>query len=167
MIELESERLRLRPLTVEDAGFVHMLYNDPSFLHHIGDRGVRSVADAESYIVNGPLAMYARLGFGLLLIERRSDGVALGICGLLKREGLDDPDLGFALLPTHWGQGYAVEAAARVLRFGRETLGLARVVAITTERNLSSARVLEKIGMRFERMIDIPGDDETLRLFAG
>ena len=163
---LETERLLLRWLTVDDAEFIMALVNEPSWLRFIGDRGVRSVDDALGYIANGPAAMYARLGFGLFLVERRDDGVPVGMCGLIKRDGLDDVDIGFAFLPRFWGQGYALESAAAVLAYGQAELGFKRIVAITSKDNDRSIRLLESIGMTFEQSIRLRAEDEEVKLFA-
>lgn len=163
---LETERLLLRWLTVDDAEFIMALVNEPSWLRFIGDRGVRSVDDARGYIANGPAAMYARLGFGLFLVERRDDGVPVGMCGLIKRDGLDDVDIGFAFLPRFWGQGYALESAAAVLAYGQAELGFKRIVAITSKDNDRSIRLLESIGMTFEKSIRLRAEDEEVKLFA-
>lgn len=164
MTVIETARLRLREFTPEDAAFVLRLLNEPSFLRYIGDRGVRSLDDAKRYIADGPVAGYARFGYGLMRVERKSDGATVGMCGVLKRDTLPDPDIGFSFLPEHWSQGYALESARAVMRHAREILGLGRIVAITTRDNEPSMRLLEKLGFRFERMI--PMGDEELRLFA-
>lgn len=166
MSRLETERLILRRMTRDDAPFVLELLNDPGWLRYIGDRGVRTLDDARAYIEKGPVAMVARHGFGLDVVERREGGVPLGICGLIRRETLPDVDLGFAFLPAHRGRGYAVEAARAVLRHGRETLGLQRIVAIATPDNYDSIRLLEKLGLRYERRVTLAGDDEVLSLYA-
>jgi RimJ/RimL family protein N-acetyltransferase len=110
--------------------------------------------------------MYARVGFGLYLTELKEDGSPMGICGLVKRDFLDDVDIGFAFLPKYWGHGYAYEAASAVLAYGQRVLGLKRIVAITAPDNDRSARLLEKLGLRFERMIRYPDDGQEVRLFA-
>ena len=163
---LSTPRLDLRPLEPGDAPFIQALLTDPDFLRFVGDRGVRSVADAEAYIRNGPMAMYQRRGFGLWLVERREGGVAVGICGLLDRDGLEHPDLGFAFLPEHRGKGYAAEAAGATLAWGLETLGLPRVLAITSPDNHASARVLERIGFRADGTVRLPGEVEEVSLWA-
>ena len=162
---MNSARLRLRRLTEEDAPFILQLVNEPSWLRYIGDRGVRTLEDARVYLTKGPLDMYQRLGFGLLLVERREDGAALGLCGLIKRDTLPDVDLGFAFLPEHWGKGYAREATTAVLDDGARSFGLQRVVAITSLDNQRSIQLLEKIGFHFDRTIGGP-DGAQLRLFA-
>lgn len=166
MIIVETERLTLRRLTVDDAEFVFALLNEPSWLRFIGDKGVRTLEDARAYIENGPVAMYQRFGFGLYVTERRTDGVPMGMCGLIKRDGLDDVDIGFAFLPAYWGRGYAFEAAAAVMDYGRNVIGLTRIVAITAPDNESSARLLEKLGLRFDRMIRLSADAKEDRLFV-
>jgi [ribosomal protein S5]-alanine N-acetyltransferase len=163
---LETDRLSLRRLSVEDDAFILELVNDPLWLRFIGDRGVRTLTEARDYILKGPMAMYERVGFGLYLVEHKSDGVSLGICGLIKRDGLEDVDLGFAFLPKFRAQGYAYESAAAVLVYGRNVLGLKRIVAITSPDNDRSARLLEKLSFTFEKMIHLPNDSEAVKLFA-
>ena len=150
--ELETARLSLRRLTADDAAFVVALYNEPSFLEHIGDRGVRNVEDAQRFLREGPMAMYARHGFGLWHVARRADGVGIGMCGLLKRDDLPDPDIGYAFFPAFWGQGYAFEAVSATLGHGARAFGLRRVLAVVSPANQGSIRVLEKAGMRHEGM---------------
>ena len=164
MTVLETERLALREFTADDADVVLRLVNEPSFLRYIGDRGVRTLEDARKYIADGPVAGYARDGHGLMRVERKSDGASLGMCGLLKREALPDPDIGFSFFPEYWSQGYALEAASAAMRHVRKTLGIGRILAITTLDNASSMRLLDKLGFRFERMIALGA--EELRLFA-
>lgn len=165
MSVIETDRLVLRRLDPGDAAFIRRLLNEPSFLEQIGDRGVRTLADAERYILTGPCASYERFGFGLWLVERRADGSPIGICGLLKRDTLEDPDLGFAFVPESWRQGYARESAEATLAWARDSLGLSRVAAITSPGNVASIALLGKIGFRFERMVTMPAGDEV-RLFA-
>jgi [ribosomal protein S5]-alanine N-acetyltransferase len=163
---LETDRLILRRLTVEDDAFILELVNDPLWLRFIGDRGVRTLEDARHYILKGPVAMYERVGFGLYLVERKSDGSSLGICGLIKRDALDDVDLGFAFLPEFRAQGYAYESAAAVLAYGQSVFHLKRIVAITSPDNDRSIQLLEKLGFTFEKMIQLPNDSEEVKLFA-
>ena len=153
-------------MTPGDAEFILELLNDPDWLRFIGDRGVRTLEDSLAYIRNGPMEMYERLGIGLCLVELKDGGVPAGICGLLKRDSLDDVDLGFAFLPAFRGKGLAYEAAAAAMAYGRDVVGLDRIVAITSRDNDRSVRLLEKLGMRFERMIRLPNDRGEVRLFA-
>jgi len=166
VIVLETERLVLRHLEPADASFILDLVNDPDWITYIGDRGIHTLDDALNYIQGGPMTMYEQRGHGLYLVERRSDGVPMGMCGLLKRDSLDDVDLGFALMPAFRGAGYITEAATAALAHGRQTLGLRRVVAIVAPANAASARVLERVGMRFERAIDAPEGGHALHLYG-
>lgn len=156
----ETERLRLRHFAPDDAAFVLQLVNEPSWLQFIGDKGVRTLDDARAYLENGPLAMYARCGHGLYCIERRDSGEAVGMCGLIRRDTLPDADIGYAFLPAHWGRGYAEEAARATVEHARE-LGLPRLLAIVTPSNARSIRLLEKLGLAFERTIDTPTAPST------
>ena len=166
MVVFETGRLVLRRLTVEDAPFILRLLNEPSFLQHIGDRGVRNLADAKQYILTGPVASYDRHGFGLFLVQLKDGGHPIGICGLLKRDALDDVDLGFAFVPESWSKGYAFESATATLAYGRNTHHLKRVVAIVSPDNVASINLLVKLGFYFERMVLMPGDKDELKLFA-
>jgi RimJ/RimL family protein N-acetyltransferase len=163
---LETERLVLRRLTPDDAPFILELLNEPSFLRFIGDRGVRDLEGAREYIRKGPEDSYRRHGFGLFLAELKQDGAPVGICGLLKREVLEDVDIGFAFSPRYWGKGYAIESAAAVLEYGRSAFCLSRIVAVSNPDNAGSHRVLEKLGMRYERMVQLNENDIEIKLFA-
>jgi RimJ/RimL family protein N-acetyltransferase len=163
---LETDRLIIRRMSTDDSGFMLGLLNEPAWLRFIGDRGVRTIEDASLYILNGPIEMYARLGFGFYIVELKPAGCAIGICGLAKRDFLDDVDIGFAFLPQHCGNGYAYESARRVLEHAKNDLGLKRVVATVRPENLVSARLLEKLGLRFYRTVRHPDGDRELRLFA-
>lgn len=166
MTILETERLVLRKLSTDDAEFIVELLNQPSFLRYIGDKEVRNNVDAARYIQTGPLASYERFGFGLYLVELKETGESIGMCGLLKRDSLPDVDIGFAFLPSYWSRGYALESATAVMNYGREALGLRRIVAITSPDNDASIRLLEKIGLRFEGMIKLTSDQPEVRLFG-
>lgn len=163
---LETERLVLRQFSVEDADFILRLLNEPSFIRNIGDRGVRTLEDARSYILRVPIASYERNGFGLYLVILKESGESVGMCGLIKREELEDVDIGYAFLPEYWSKGYAVESALAVKEYARDVIGLKRLVAITDPENQGSIRVLEKIGLRFEKMIRLSEDDIELKLLA-
>ena len=164
---LETERLRLREIDVEDdADFILRLLNEPSFIQNIADRGVRTRDAARLYILNGPIVSYLKHGFGLWLVELREAGAPIGICGLIKRDVLEDVDIGYALAPEFWSKGYAVESVSAVISFAREALGLKRVAAVVNPDNYSSIRVLEKIGFQFERMVRLSDDASEIKLFA-
>ena len=162
----ESKRLLLRRLEARDAAFILELLNEPSWLQYIGDKGVATLQSAERYIDNGPVEMYRRLGFGLYLVELKGVAAPIGICGLIKRDALDDVDLGFALLSRFWGKGYAFEAASAVMAYGDVELGLSRIVAIVSQDNHPSAKLLEKLGFRYERLIRLQADGEALKLYS-
>jgi RimJ/RimL family protein N-acetyltransferase len=162
---LQTERLRLRELTVHDADFIVSQLNDPDFIRNVVDRGVRTTAAARAYILDGPIASYRRHGFGLYLVELKDPRTPIGICGLIKRDALDDVDIGFAFLPPYRAQGFAHEAASAVMAFARR-LGLARVVAIVSPGNRDSIKLLGKLGFGYERRIRLAEDAEELQLFG-
>jgi RimJ/RimL family protein N-acetyltransferase len=163
---IETDRLILRRLSIDDAGVILDLLNQSSFLHFIGDKGVRTLDDARNYILKGPVASYERFGFGLYLTVLKESGVPIGICGLVKRESLEDVDIGFAFLPQFWSKGYAFESASAVMAYGKNALGLARIVGVTSPDNYGSICVLEKLGLKFEKMVGLSADGPELKLFA-
>jgi len=162
---IQTERLVLRQLEMTDAEFILELLNEAAFLRFIGDKGVRTLSEACEYIQKGPIDSYGRHGFGLYA-TCLTDGTPAGICGLVKREGLADVDVGFAFLSRHRSKGYAAESAAAVLDHARRVLRLQRVVAITLPENLGSIAVLEKIGLKFERMVRLSDNGPELKLFG-
>lgn len=176
MTVLETRRLTLRRLDLHDARFILELLNQERFIRFIGDKGVRNIADACEYLLKGPIDSYRRFGFGLYLASLRCNdpagagaapgGEPIGICGLVKRDGLADVDVGFAFMPAHESQGYATESAGAVLDYGRRILGLRRIVAIAAPDNHASIAVLTKIGLRFERMIELARDRGELCLYG-
>jgi len=165
---LRTQRLLLREVALDDDAFILELLNEAGFLRYIGDKGVRTQADARDYIRKGPMHSYRRNGFGLYAVCLRDGGAAapIGICGLLKRQGLQDPDLGFAFLARHWARGYAVESGGAVLDHGTRTLKLPRIVAITAPENAGSIKVLEKLGLRFDRLIRLTEESPEVKLFV-
>lgn len=163
---VETERLILRELSTDDAEFILDLLNQPSFIRYIGDRGVRDIEGAKQYILKGAAASYERFGYGLYLTLLKESNVPIGICGLVKRDTLKDADIGFAFLPQYWSKGYAFESASAVLKYAKNTLGLKRILGITTPDNAGSIHVLEKIGLKFENMVRLSKDDVELNLFA-
>ena len=163
---LRTERLILRHLTEDDAPFILQLLNERGFIDNIGDRGVSDLDGARRYVTEGQGASYQRHGYGLWAAVLRETGETVGICGLVKRDGLEDADVGYAFLESAWGKGYAREAAAATLDHARHVIGLDRVVAITKPTNKGSMAVLEKIGMRAAGMIKVPGYDEESAYFT-
>jgi len=167
LIILETKRLRLRHLAPDlDAEFILELLNDPSFIRYIGDKGVRDLEAARRYIVDGPVKSYEAHGFGLNLVELKTNATPIGICGVLKRDTLPDPDIGFAFLPAYWNQGYAFESAMGVMDHARETLKLSRILAITSPDNEASQKLLNKIGLRFDRLVKLTDDAPEVTLFT-
>lgn len=159
MTELRTERLTLSEITPDDADFMLELMNDPGWIRNIGDRGIRTVDGARAYIAE-------RFAPQFWLLVRDPAGERVGVCGILKRDGLDHPDIGYAYLERHSGRGYATEAAAAVLRHAREEMGLRTVLAITAPDNTPSQRVLEKIGLKFVQIINLPGVDGPSAFFS-
>lgn len=148
-----------------DADFMLELLNSPEWLKYIGDRNINSTAEAQAYIKAKVLPAYEKFGFGFYLVESREARIRLGICGLIRRAGLEDADIGFALLPPYTGQGFALEAARATLEYGFKVHALERIVAITACNNKKSIGLLKNLGMIHEKMIKLPDDDEELMLF--
>lgn len=166
MKDLETTRLVVRPFALDDAPFILRLLNEPSFVRFIGDRRVRTLDDARRYLVEGPLDSYTRLGFGLYAVISKEEQTVIGMCGLLRRDALEDVDVGFAFLSEYCGRGYAFESAMAVMDHGRDVLGLGRIVAVTATDNQRSIAVLEKLGLRFERWIKLAKGEQACRLFV-
>lgn len=164
-IVMNTARLNLREIELEDAPFIFELMNEPPWIRFIGDRGIHTLADARGFISDRLRPSYSRDGFGFWLVELAADQSPLGICGLIKRPGLEYVDLGFALRESYWGNGYARESSEAVIDFAREQAGLEMLAAIVNPENERSARLLESLGMRFEEMIQLEGEDIELRLF--
>jgi RimJ/RimL family protein N-acetyltransferase len=160
----ETERLVVRQFTLEDAGFIVTLLNSPNWLQFLGDRNIHSLADARQYLINGPLASYEMHGFGLFQVSLK-DQTPIGMCGLIKRDGLEDVDVGFALLPEYTRQGYALEAAKAVLDYGYQQLRLPRIVAIVNPDNKGSISLLERLGLHAAGFITLPAVAHELLLF--
>ncbi len=163
---LKTERLSLRWLKPGDEPLLLAVWNDPAFVQNVGDRGVRTTAEASEALENGPLKLYADNGYGPYRVALAASDEAIGICGLFKRENLDDPDIGFALLPDYCGKGLAFEAAAAVANHARAGLGLKRMTAIVSPRNAASICLIEKLGLQFERSLTMPGEDKEICLYS-
>ena len=163
---LETERLILRELTADDAAFLLEVMNEPAFIRNVADRGIRTVADAKAYILEKLAPSYAQFGFGFYLVELKDGGTGVGICGLVKRETMEDVDIGYSTLERFCGRGYAYEAASALMQHGRSVLGLPRIVGVTAPENLISIKLLEKLGLRYERMVDLPGYEGQSKLFG-
>ena len=165
-IVLETDRLVLRRFSTDDAPFILELLNDSAFVRFIGDRGVRTVEAARDYLVQGPLDSYERHGYGLYLTELKSGLVPIGMCGLLKREFLSHPDIGFAFMPAFRSHGYALEAASAVMMHARNELNLQRVVAVVSPDNERSITLLAKLGMAPQGKLNWPGADAEVEIFG-
>jgi len=163
---LETERLKVRWLTVNDTKFIIELLNSPDWIKFIGDRNVKTEDQAKKYLEDGPLKSYTDNGFGLYLVELKDEAIPIGMCGILKREHLQNPDIGFAFLPEFIGKGFAFEVADATMIYAKETLKLPEILAITLPYNKLSIKLLEKIGMKFIKIFSFPNDDEQLMLFS-
>lgn len=161
-MELETPRLRLRKFTLEDAPFIMRLVNEPAWLQYIGDRHVHSIADAEQYLLKGALRSYEEHGFGSGMVLLKETGEEIGMCGLFKRDYLDEADIGFAFLPEYYGKGYGTEIAQATLDYARETLGFDRVAAFTSKDNFTSMKLLAKIGFKPAGTITLEGEELNL-----
>ena len=163
---IETQRLILREITESDAEFILDLLNQPSFIKYIGDRNVRSVQQARDYIESRFIKSYREHNFGFYAVELKENNLPIGICGFVKRDSLPEVDIGFAFLSEYERKGYGFESASAVLDYGRKSLDLKRLLAITSQNNESSVKLLEKLGFKFERLIKLPHDAEELNLFS-
>lgn len=161
----ETERLILRPMSLEDGEFILDLYNRPKFIQFIGDRHLKTVSDAENYIQNRFLPQMERLGYGNYLMITKDGNYKIGAVGIFEREGLDVVDIGFSLLDEFEGKGYAYEAAIKVKSIGMDDFGLKKISAITTKENFSSQKLIEKLGLKFQKLVNIPDDPEELMYY--
>ena len=160
-----TNRLILRHITIKDGAFYLKLVNEPSWIEHIGDRKIHDLQQAENALRNGPIASQEKNGFSLYLVERKEDSAAIGICGLIKRDYLDTVDIGYAFLPTYWGQGYALEAAQGVLEYANKELSIQNIAAIIFPDNINSQRLLEKLGFSLSDVFTLNGDQKNTHLY--
>ncbi|MBT8089042.1 MAG: GNAT family N-acetyltransferase [Gammaproteobacteria bacterium] len=163
---LETERLSLRRITLQDADLMLAIWNDPAFMRHVGDRGIRTANEAKAALKEGAFKLYDDYGYGPYCMSLKQRGARIGICGLFRRDNLDDPDIGFATLPNYCGMGFAAEAAHAVLAHARDDLGIQRLTAIVSPENRASIRLIEKLGMSFERGITMPGEEDDISLYS-
>ena len=166
MTVIETERLTLRRMLPSDAELMLETLNEPAFIRFVADRGVRTIADAADYIATKIAPSYEQHGFGFFIVELKASRKPIGVCGLVKRETIDDVDIGFSLLERFSGNGYAYEAAAAVMDYGRTVHGLKRIVGFTAPDNHRSIKLLEKLGLRFEKMMQLPGYESESKVFA-
>ena len=165
LIVIETERLKLLKLSVDDSKFIFELLNDPDWIKYIGDRNIKNENDAEKYITDKIITSYEKFGFGLYLVKEKQSNVSIGLCGLIKRDYLEEADLGFAFLPQYRKNGYAYESAFAVIKYAKETFGINTLLAITSLDNISSINLLKKLGFIFVKIFKMPGDNEELKLF--
>jgi RimJ/RimL family protein N-acetyltransferase len=163
---LKTERLSIRRLTLADAGLMLSIWNDPAFVKHVGDRGIYTLAQAQGALKDGALLLYSSYGYGPFRLTLRETGEAIGVCGLFRREGFDDPDIGWSILPAYCGKGYAFEAASAVQAFAWEEVGLSRLIAFISAQNLPSIGLAQKLGLQYERMTRLAGDDNDVCLYS-
>ena len=165
-VVIETKRLKLHATTIADAELLLAVWNDPDFIRNVADRGIRTVEQARDAIQNGAEEMFAEYGYGPYCVSLKADESMIGICGIFRREILADPDIGFGLLPAFCGQGYALEAARAVIEYARETLNLTVLNAIVSPGNAPSRKLIEKLGLNFERMIAMSDDEESICLYS-
>jgi len=163
---IRTERLRLRWITLDDADLLLAIWNDPDFIRYVGDRGIRTLDEARKTAKEKVLKHYEEHGYGPYRVSRLETDQAMGICSLLKRENLEHPDIGYGFLPGFCGQGFAIEAAQAVLTHARDDMELPYLSAIVSPENTRSTRLLEKLGMKAESSVRMPGEDEDLLLYG-
>jgi len=162
----ETDRLKLREFIKDDAPFLLELLNTPAWIKFIGDRNIKTIDAARDYATNRLISSYHRFGFGLYMVERKEDSTPIGMCGLVRREALEDVDLGFAFLPQYQGMGYAEEAGAATMALAKKKVKSKRLVAITMVDNSNSINLLRKLGFNFEKTVNFPGEDQTLMMYS-
>lgn len=163
---IETERLYLRRMTLEDAPFMLSIWNDPAFVRNVGDRGIRTVDDAEAALTDGAFALYEKYGYGPYCMILKRDSTQVGICGLFRRDNLEHPDIGFAVLPAFYRSGLTLEAARAVIEYARNDLAIDRLTAIVSPQNMASIALIEKLGMTFERGITMPDEEKEISLYS-
>jgi len=163
---LETERLSLRRLTLDDAELMLAVWNDPTFIRHVADRGIRTVDAARAALEEGALKLFEDYGYGPFRVALVTDDTPVGVCGLFRREGLEGPDIGFSILREYWRKGYAFEAASAVVSHAATDVRLSRLTAVVSPENAASVALIEKLGLHFERMHRFPGDDDDIAIYG-
>lgn len=163
---IETKRLTLREYTENDAPFIMRLLNEPAFIQNIGDRKIRTEEDAKSYITTRLVESYKKNGFGLFMVELKDNKTPIGMCGLVKRDPKEDPDIGFAFVPEFWNKGYAVESSLGVLDYAKNNLKLKRILGITIPSNIGSIKTLERVGLKFEKISTSKDDGKEIRVYS-
>lgn len=163
--KIQTERLILKRVSLADAEFIQKLYNGAKFIEFIGDKGIRTVEDAQNYIEKRFLPQIEKLGFGNYIIIRKEDERKVGSVGIFERDGLDVHDIGFSFLPEFEAKGYGFEAASALIHVSFTEFGLQKISAITSNANISSQKLIEKLGLKYLKNIQLPNDDEELRYY--
>ena len=161
-----TDRLSLRAVTLDDADLMLAVWNDPEFVKHVGDRGIRTIEDAQEAMREGALLLFEQYGYGPYRVALRECDTAIGICGLFRRDTLDEPDIGYAVLPDYCGKGYAYEASRAIIEYARSDLELTRLIAIISPGNDASIGLIRKLGLEFERMHKMPDDDDEVCIYG-
>ncbi len=164
-VSLETDRLFLKPMSIDEADFILELYNSPNFIRFIGDRNIKSIQDAEQYILSKFLPQFERLGYGNFLIQLKSTGQKIGGVGIFEREGLEVQDIGFSFLPEFEGKGYGFEASKKLLEMSFSAFGLKKISAITSQENRASRKLIKKLGFTYRSTVQLLGDKEELRYY--
>ena len=165
MNSYETERLILKPAEVQDANFFLELYNMPSFIQYIGDRNLRTKEDAENYITSRFIPQIEKLGFGNYVVILKEDHTKIGAVGIFEREGLDVLDIGFSFLEKYEGKGFAYESASKLKELVATNFGLTKISAMTSDENIPSQKLIERLGLKFQKMVTIPNDDAELMYY--
>lgn len=160
-----TDRLQLRRLTLDDVDLMLNVWNDPAFVRYVGDRGIRTIDDARQAMQEGPLKLYSDYGYGPYRLALREDDTPVGICGLFRRDGFDEPDIGFSTLPGHTAMGYGYEAACTVVEYAQEELEIPCLTAIVSPENAASIGLIRKLGFSFERMYSWPDDARDVAIY--
>lgn len=163
---ITTDRLLIRKFNLDDAGFIFILLNSETWIKYIGNRNIKNLEDAKNYIVNSPLYFYQKFGFGPYLVALKDTYEPVGMCSLIKRDTLEEVDLGFAYLDPFIGKGFAYEASKAIIEFSKNTLALKKLVAITLPDNTPSIKLLEKLGFHYQNRIQFPNEKEELMLFS-
>ena len=167
MLILKTNRLKLLEFEKSDSQFILELLNEPAWIEFIGEKNVHTINDAESFIEHNLIPSYKKNGFGLYAVKLKDDNTPIGMCGLLNRPGLSDIDLGFASLSKYQRLGFAYESSIAILNYSKTVLKINKVVAITNSNNTASAKLLEKLGFRFDKLIDLSDDGKDIcKLFT-
>ncbi|MEO1012214.1 MAG: GNAT family N-acetyltransferase [Bacteroidota bacterium] len=150
---IETERLLIRPFTIEDIEPSYLMNLDAEISRYTGDGGIVSKKEIERRIIENVIGDYEKHGFGRLAVELKGENKFIGFTGLKYLEDMDEVDLGYRFMKEYWGKGIATESAKACVNLGFSTLGLKRIIAMVLPGNTGSIRVLEKLNFEFEKEI--------------